>query len=148
MSLASAAAVSIEVLAKYVASDRLKLAAQHRRDANVMIRQEPPLYRSAISRYYYAMYHAMRAATFVFHGGDDFEEHSKLPLNLPADFPDKSKWQTALKDARLARNAADYDPYPRSNSSWQIKATSLKITTASLMTDVKAYLIGKGCTRI
>lgn len=136
---------SIDNLMLRVALARWKLAAEHRRDANQLMRQSRVPYRSAISRYYYAMYHAMRAAAYVFHGGDDHESHSLLPSNVPGDFPNASLWRNELKDARLTRNAADYDPYPRSRNYWYARARTMKRRANRLVRETRAYLRGKGC---
>jgi hypothetical protein len=90
------------------------------------------------------MYQAMRAAVYIAHGGDDHEEHSKLPSHVPTDFPEQD-WQTRLKDARLVRNDADYDPYPVANRDWAKRAKTMKNEAEILLRLTRAYLNGKGC---
>jgi hypothetical protein len=90
------------------------------------------------------MYHAMRPCAFLFYQGDDHEEHSQLPLHIPADFPDKS-WQSRLKDARLARNVADYDPYPLKGGGWKKQALTLDSDSEQLVVQARAYLKSNGC---
>lgn len=133
-------------LLKLVAQDRWRLAREQRRHANVMLRSPRPPYRSAISRYYYTMYHSMRACSYIFHEGDDHEEHAKLPANIPGDFPNKGAWQNRLKDARLLRNRADYDPYPTADRAWQGSAKKMRVEAAEMLSVAKVYLVGKGCT--
>jgi len=87
----------------------------------------------------------MRACVFLYNNGDDFQEHSELPKHIPDDFPSKSLWQTRLKDARLSRNNADYDPYPRSEKAWKKPAFSLGTDADLLLKETRAYLKKKGC---
>ena len=101
-----------------VAAVRWKLASVHLRQAKASMSIRNPLYRAAVSRFYYAMYQAMRACVFVAYDGDDHESHDQLPLKVPKDFPHPDVWQTKLKSARLERNAANYDPYPQSDKAW------------------------------
>lgn len=138
----------ISQLAYLVAADRWYLAYEHKRHANKLLKLKPALYRSAISRYYYAMYHAMRACSYVFHGGDDYEQHKELPSHIPSDFPPtpSTNWQNALKNARETRNRADYDPYPKSDKAWKIDAMNLKADADKLLLVSRAYLQTKGCT--
>ena len=97
--------------------DRLLLAESMIRAGDKLFKARPPEYRSAISRYYYAMYHSARAVTYFRFDGDDHQAHSALPSHLPHDFPNQASWQNEIKDARERRNEADYEPYPE-----QVKA--------------------------
>jgi uncharacterized protein (UPF0332 family) len=127
------------------ACDRWRLACKHHSGGNKLLQIEPPQYRSAISRFYYSMYHAMRACVYLFHEGDDHQEHSKLPQYIPADFPG-TDWQQILKDARLARNIADYDPYPMmGRGGWKKQALDLRRRASQLIMESKTYLKSKGC---
>lgn len=129
-----------------VASDRWRLAYQIRYHANKLLRSKPAHYRSSISRYYYTMYHAMRACAYVYYEGDDFSSHSKLPLSIPEDFPNGADdWQRKLKYAHLIRNRADYDPYPKSDKAWQKYAYFLKTDADQLLRLARTYLQNKGC---
>lgn len=138
----------ISHLTYLVAADRWYLAYEYKRHANRLLKLRPALYRSAISRYYYSMYHAMRACSYVFHGGDDYERHNDLPSHIPLDFPPspKGNWQNTLKDARETRNRADYDPYPKSDKAWKPDAMSLKSNADKLLLVSRNYLRSKGCT--
>lgn len=127
------------------ATDRWRFAYEHRHNANKLLKSKPPLYRSAISRYYYSMYHAMRACAFVFHQGDDHEEHKKLPMHIPDDFPPGPNWQNMLRNARELRNRADYEPYPKSNMMWRHDAFYLKTDADLFLSTSRAYLKNKGC---
>ena len=60
----------------------VRFATSLLRDAERLV-GENLCYRASVSRSYYAMYHAMRAAVFVFHGGDDHQEHKILPAKHP-----------------------------------------------------------------
>jgi uncharacterized protein (UPF0332 family) len=134
----------IEDLVKRVAADRWRLAQIHKRNADEFLRY-PTMYRAAISRYYYSMYHAIRACAYVFHGGDDFEDHSTLPQNIPDDYPKRTQCQSALKNARLARNRADYDPYPGSWQSWRLIVADLRGTSREVLSESRRYLRRNGC---
>jgi uncharacterized protein (UPF0332 family) len=134
-----------QLLAK-VAADRWKFASSQYAHARQLMKPSPGLYRSAISRYYYAMYHAMRACVFISNSGDDHEEHSKLPLHIPPNFdPGGRDWQGKLKSARLDRNRADYEPYPKNNVAWRKTALTLQSDAAELLKVARQYLRGKGC---
>ena len=144
VSLERDSGTTIAALAQDGAVARWRLARSCKRTADRLASLSKPHYRSAISRYYYSMYHAMRSVVYVSHGGDDHEEHSKLPGHVPSDFPDQT-WQTRLKNARLTRNAADYDPYPVQAAYWAARARTMKAEATSLLAIAKAYLRTKGC---
>lgn len=136
----------IHALCLQVAADRLRLAIELRRSGNICIRSKSKLFRDAISRYYYSMYHALRAVAFIHHAGDDHEAHSVLPTKIPQDLANAGKWANLLKSAREHRNRADYDPYPRGRASWSAIALDIKQDVDALLPEVKAYLISKGCS--
>ena len=106
-------ACSISELQVRVVRDRFGLAKHCLATAKRAISARPTSYRLAVGRSYYAMYHAVRSVAFFVHGGDDFEAHDKLPGHLPNDFSDRAAWENRLKSARLDRNRADYEPYPK-----------------------------------
>ncbi len=146
ISLAKESGRSVQDLLQKAAADRWRFAALQRSHARTLMRQSPSLYRSAISRYYYAMYHAMRACVFLACPGDDHQEHSKLPLKIPGDFdPTGVDWQGKLKDARLARNRADYEPYPNRNAAWRNTALTIESDAIHLLKVARIYLRKKGC---
>jgi hypothetical protein len=96
------------------------------------------------------MYHAIRACAFIYRGGDDFEDHMKLPQHIPPDFGPPivtlaTDWGSKLKDARLARNGADYDAYPKSTSFWRQQATVTGLHAIQFLDATRAYLRSKGC---
>jgi uncharacterized protein (UPF0332 family) len=128
-----------------VAAGRWKLAYNLRSSGNICLNRGQPLIRDAISRYYYALYHALRASAFVFHGGDDHEAHKELPGNLPTDFPNRLFWSNQLKSARDYRTRADYDPYPRGITHWRPIALSVKSDADQLLPIARQYLLTKGC---
>lgn len=134
----------ISELTDRASADRLALSRSFLKDGEAMMALTPALYRSAISRFYYSMYHAMRAVSYYRHGGDDHERHSVLPGHTPVDFPNQAIWQNALKNARDYRNAADYDPYPKSSASWGTTAQSLATDAKGLLEESRRYLRLKG----
>lgn len=135
--------VSIKQLQVRVAKDRLKLARLQLRDARAATTTTPKLGRTAVSRAYYAMYHAARAATYLSFGGDDHEGHSVLPTKFPADFPNSEVWKNRLKNARLERNRADYDPYPAGDSEFLVICPTLIDEAKELIKVTQQYLITK-----
>ncbi|THV41993.1 HEPN domain-containing protein [Glycomyces buryatensis] len=138
----------ISDLKHQVCADRIRFSASFLVSANKAFNSRPGQDRSAISRYYYSMYHAARAVVYFNHGGDDHEKHSVLPGKLPDDFPRSSYWQNELKDARLNRNSADYDPYPESRSHWHPLATALGVTAPAFLQIATQYLKQKGCSHV
>lgn len=128
-----------------VTADRIDLAYAIRRSGKRLMRLSPPLYRDAVGRFYYAMYHAMRAVVFFTNQGDDFEAHSELPGHAPADFPSSAAWTNTLKSARALRNAADYDAYPKSVNRWESSALGIERDADSLLPIARQYLRSKGC---
>jgi uncharacterized protein (UPF0332 family) len=132
-------------LVERATSDRVMFAAALLRDAERLATRDSPQYRASISRSYYAMYHAMRAAVYFAHGGDDHQEHRALPTQAPADMTARDDWSNKLKGARERRNAADYDPYPKSDTAWRKRAEELIPQARGLLREVRIYLRLKGC---
>ena len=141
----TASGLEIDELKRIAARDRWRLARAHHRDGRALLESRRRLFRSAISRLYYAMYHAMRAAAYMFHDGDDHESHADLLLHVPDDLPDAKRWANTLKQARLLRNAADYDPYPRDGRVWRKRADSLLLDSEALLRAARDYLKARGC---
>ena len=136
---------TIDDLILGVCADRFSLARQFFRSAGKVQRCNPPQYRSAILRAYYATYHSARAVVYIAHGGDDFEAHSTLSQKLPDDFPAVATWRNTLREARLLRNRADYDPYPRLQNSFAVECSSLMNDAKQFMLLAEQYLRGRGC---
>jgi uncharacterized protein (UPF0332 family) len=134
--------LNVEQLRSRAALDRMALASSLLREARRLHRGDG-LRRTVVSRAYYAMYHACRAATFLSFGGDDHEQHTILPSKLPADFPDQGRWQNALKNARLERNRADYDPYPSKDKDFRAAADTLIADATALVTLARRYVESK-----
>jgi uncharacterized protein (UPF0332 family) len=130
----------LEAARKQVVADRFRLAADHLRAADHLLRDEQ--FRSAIGRYYYAMYHAARGTVFGSFGGDDYEKHSTLPKHLPLDLDPGKTMEEELNDARLLRNEADYDVYP--TSAWRSDAISLSIQATSFVAQCSDFSTGEG----
>jgi uncharacterized protein (UPF0332 family) len=145
VSLQSRSGRKLEELRHRATADRFQLALDSRRRGDRLLAATPPLYRDALSRHYYAMYHAMRAVVFFVEGGDDHEKHAELPSRVPPDFTDADIWQNSLKNARTVRNAADYDPYPKAASAWRLDAESLRNDARRLLSLCHKYLRTKGC---
>jgi uncharacterized protein (UPF0332 family) len=136
---------SLDDLREQVVADRLTLATDLAAVGDRLLKTRPVQYRSAIGRFYYSMYHSMRATVYFVYGGDDHERHDVLPKHTPADFPDSALWENRLKNARGHRNDADYDPYPRQHSDFRQAAADLQAHAHALNPLVRAYLRGKGC---
>jgi uncharacterized protein (UPF0332 family) len=144
ISLANDSGLTVPDLLLKAAIARYRLAAAHRSHALKLMGLNPPSFRAAVSRFYYSMYTGMRAAAFVYYKGDDHNSHSALPTKIPDDFP-AANWQTRLKDARLARNMADYDPYPFADTAWRSEANRMRQDADELISSVRSYLKAKGC---
>lgn len=138
-SLVARTGLDVKKLRAKAASDRLVLASAVLREAKALYVGHN-LRRTVVSRAYYAMYHAVRAATFLSYGGDDHEQHTVLPSKLPLDFPDRNVWQNALKNARLERNRADYDPYPRRDDDFQSVAETMLFEAKELVVLARKYV--------
>lgn len=136
---------AIDELIKDASAARFRLALRFLNSANKLRSLRPMLHRDSISRSYYAMYHSARAVVFLAHQGDDFEAHDKLAGGMPADFPDVEKWKNELKEARLKRNEADYDPYPPGHLPFRVMSFALFRSASEFATECSTYLEGKGC---
>ncbi len=135
----------IDQLRVKATSDRVELSQKLYLAARAATRGSNRSYRSATSRAYYSIYHAFRATAFFVHEGDDHEEHVKLPSGIPSDFPNRAVWENDLKGARLDRNRADYDPYPKNDLMFRQVALDLIRKADSLRPVVRSYLRTKGC---
>jgi uncharacterized protein (UPF0332 family) len=135
----------IDLLVSKATADRIELSQALLLAAKAATGGTNRSFRSATSRAYYSIYHALRATSFFFHQGDDHEEHSKLPSGIPHDFADRQHWENDLKNARYERNRADYDPYPKNDLMFQSSAEQLIQKAEELFPIVKAYLQKKGC---
>jgi uncharacterized protein (UPF0332 family) len=136
---------SLEDLRARATVDRLQLSVDCRRRARRLEQLEPPMYRDAISRYYYCVYHAFRAVVFFSTPGDDSQEHRSLPGAIPADFPDVERWRNDLKQARLTRNNADYAAYPKTERAWKAECVAVSLVANTAVADARSYLRAKGC---
>lgn len=143
-SLVERTGYTINQLKEKVIRDRLTLARTLLKEAQQASHAKPPAFRTTVSRAYYAMYHSVRAVCFFYHEGDDNEPHTKLPGAIPNDFPDRERWENDLKRARLERNRADYDPYPRKTSSFEVSANETLEHANLLLATARAYLRTKG----
>lgn len=146
--ITSATSRSLDDLRDQACADRLDMAKALLHVGDKLMRSRPAEYRSSISRYYYAMYHSMRATAFYVHDGDDHQKHEALPQHTPPDFPDAAVWENRLKDARARRNDADYDPYPLAPVGFQQTALELQHQARLLIPIVQNYLRQKGCAHV
>ena len=145
VSLETALARPVDDAMAQAVADRLALAEEFLSMAEVLVRSRSNMWRAAIARYYYAMYHAMRAASFQDHGGDDHEQHTTLSQRgVPSDFPNRALRINELRAARALRNEADYDPYPANSAYFKTEAKSIRPTARAFVTEVRNYLRAKG----
>ena len=148
VSLERDSGLSVDDLVRNAAVERWRLALLQLRQGRAALRAMRPSYRAAISRFYYAMYHAARAVVYLETTGDDHEEHRKLPAQLPTSLPSANgkDWQNRLKDAREIRNNADYDPVPVAARHWRRNALHLESEAAELVSVARRSLQAKGCS--
>lgn len=133
-----------EIMAQTVA-DRLDLADEFLSMAQALMRSRTDLSRAAIARFYYAMYHAMRAAAYEHFKGDDYEAHSTLSSKgVPPDYPLQSLASNELKDARILRNEADYDQYPLNQGYFRVQAKTLQPKAVAFVQNARLYVTSKG----
>jgi uncharacterized protein (UPF0332 family) len=136
---------TIDDLILRAGADRLVLSRHFLDSATRLRRMRPACYRNSISRSYYSMYHAARTVSFVFHAGDDNQDHKDLHKSIPDEFPNSERWRNDLKEARLRRNEADYDPYPKLDDEFaDVRRIQLKAATDFLQA-AEQYLRGRGC---
>lgn len=145
-SLVARTGLEVDALVARIACDRVTLGAALHREARAAATRTPPSYRNAISRGYYAMYQTFRGIVFFVSKGDDYEKHTDLPGHLPRDFPAVAYWENALKAARLERNRADYEPYPRQDRGFEVRAAAILKDSRQLRGVARTYLRGKGLT--
>lgn len=107
-------AAGLETLVVDFVADRLALSDALMAAAQVLRAHANPLVRrSAVSRAYYAAYHAARATVFLVHRRDQ-DAHKDLPGDI-------TRLMTAqagelLRDLSRLRNEFDYSPYPGPNA--------------------------------
>jgi uncharacterized protein (UPF0332 family) len=104
-----------------------------------------PSYRTVLARSYYAIYHAARSVSYFAHRGDDHESHRDLPSHLPKDFPDRARWENDIKVARLERNRADYEPYPKGEVAFRASSEIILSSAKEFLPVARRYLKSKGC---
>ena len=126
-------------------SDRLDLADEFMGMAKALMRSRSDLARPAIARFYYAMYHSMRAVAYQYFEGDDFEAHTTLSVKgVPTDFPNNAVAKNDLKEARTLRNEADYDQYPLNRAYFRTQAKTLQPTASAFVQTARTYVRSKG----
>jgi uncharacterized protein (UPF0332 family) len=122
---------------------RWSLAVHFLQYAKKAYQVHPKQSRLVIGRAYYSMYHAARTVVFLRTGGDDHEAHSVLPQHLPQDFPNLQDWQNKLRTARLDRNRADYDPYPKTEKAYAAEAAAIYADAGQFIAEARTYLIAR-----
>ena len=133
-----------DVMAQTVA-DRLALADEFLDMAERLHRMRSDMSRPAIARYYYAMYHAMRAASYQYLGGDDYEQHTVLSAKgIPQDYPNKLFAANELNYARSLRNEADYEQYPVARSYFKAEVKTLRPIAIAFVKSARLYVTSKG----
>lgn len=132
----------LALVIQQVTSDRLSFAGEHLRAGDQLIFNLQ--FRSAISRYYYSMYHAARSIVFAEVQGDDYERHNELPRHLPAGLHNGTLREQELVDARLLRNEADYNVYPSDQSEWKDDAGKLSVTAANFVQACEEFALTNG----
>ena len=148
ISLEAAFGTSINDLVERATADRLHLGEHFLSVADRMRRSRTRDWRSVIGRYYYAMYHSMRGVCFYSFGGDDNQDHARILNYVPDDFPQKALRVNELKDARLRRNEADYDPYPKDATQFRPAAILLGQTANNFVAECRSYLSAKGVSHL
>ncbi|MBR0969608.1 HEPN domain-containing protein [Bradyrhizobium japonicum] len=143
--LAGLAGVPLEDLLRQASSARLKLAKRFLRSSRHLMSHRPVLYRDVVSRAYYSIYHSARAVSFLSHPGDDYEEHDKVATGLPPDLPDVEVWRNKIKDARLKRNEADYEPFMVSDPQFKRASATVLSTANDFIVVCSTYLRSEGC---
>lgn len=145
VSIESALARTLEDAMDRTVADRLDLADEFLDMAERLYRSKTDMSRPAIARYYYAMYHAMRAVSYQNVGGDDHEQHKDLPAKgVPDDYPNKALTSNELKDARTLRNEADYEQYPIARSYFKSAVTDLRPKAKAFVSAARQYVTSKG----
>jgi len=134
----------LDSMAQSVA-DRLDLADEFVSMGQALMRSRTDLSRAAIARFYYAMYHAMRAASYQHFEGDDNQAHSDLSSKgVPPDYPSFRIAANELKNARILRNEADYEQYPFNRSYFKSQAKNLKPIAIAFVQTARSYVTSKG----
>lgn len=137
--------LSIDSLRENACRDRFGLARQTLNMARWANKPPSPRYRIVLARSYYAMYHAARVVAYFVEGGDDYEDHKSLPGHIPRDFPSHAQWENDLKNARLERNRADYDPYPKTDRAFARSSERVLGLAEQFLPLVRTYMLRKGC---
>lgn len=135
----------IDDLLRDASTARFRLAKRFLRSAVRLKSQRPALNRDVVSRAYYAIYHSARAVSFLTQPGDDYEAHDKVANGLPTDLPDVENWRNKIKDARLKRNEADYEPFMASDPNFRNASTSILKTAVDFTNACSSYLKAQGC---
>lgn len=136
---------TIESLMLKACADRFALSGYFLQSAARLRKMRPPSHRNSTSRSYYSMYHAARTVSFLFHAGDDNQDHKDLHKGIPDEFPDSERWRNDLKEARLRRNEADYEPYPIPDDEFSAISSQQLKTATDFLSVAEQYLRGKGC---
>lgn len=119
-------AVTLERSVKTAVADRFVLARGLIKAAKVLAENEDSLVRrSAVSRAYYAGYHAARATVFEVERRD-VDDHEKLPGLVDLALKGQAQAGDVLKELRRLRNEMDYSPYPGPDPGTQYEAEEIE----------------------
>jgi uncharacterized protein (UPF0332 family) len=135
----------LDALLEQATRDRFQFAQENLKWARSALSGSDPKFRMGLARAYYAMYHAARAVVFLVERGDDFQAHSELPKHLPQNFPNRAQWENNLKNARLERNRADYDPYPKADRTFSDASKLILQSAENFLPLARRYLVQRGC---
>lgn len=135
---------SFDNLLLLAAASRWRLGRLFLQEGQSLLSLPTPLFRLAVSRLYYSMYHSMRAVAFTHFRGDDNEGHSKLHTKEIPGFDQTIKWQSILKNARTERNQADYDPFPSDDTNFEGAARSMEQDAAAIQHASMTFLRSRG----
>jgi len=120
------------------------LAQNHLQSARVLV-DRSRLWRSTVSRAYYAVYNSSRAIRLyaygrVKEGGDDHRHVGELP----DDFPERNQWSPFLNQLRFERDRCDYDPGSDVRTSLSDDPRSLVRRAEEFLSETREYLRERG----
>ena len=123
----------------------IRLSEQHLRAA-ILASKNKKLWRTTVSRAYYACYSASRALRYLVTGNismGEVADHKKIG-ELPNDFPDRLKWADVLVEMRNDRNLADYQPWSNSLKELAVQPSLTLVLAENFVREAKKYLKSRG----
>ena len=121
-----------------------RTAQQHRRSVEET-KSIPRLWRSTISRCYYAVYNASKSVRYLVTGrvGLDASDHKQVG-DLPGDFPDRDRWSNFAVELRRDRNVADYEGWTAARQSLTYPPAMAVTLTSQFLRVTRQYLRQRG----